>query len=189
MSQGPLRECCLIWPGASGLPYYCTPLVCVPSVIGGLATWHNNKNKNHKNTWISPCFNINIRHFKTTFMCWMSIAGVPSGHALPGYPITAHHVYAFPGFVMEGSAVWWYNKSKTRKPRVKAQTSVCLGEELGLGVSLPGQHLPQNPGQHLPQSGPSWWRGSTPLITSVLINNRLILRSDFPYSLRFWWRR
>ena len=24
-------------PGASGLPYYCTPLVCVPDVIGGLA--------------------------------------------------------------------------------------------------------------------------------------------------------
>jgi len=33
-------------PGASGLPSYCTPLVCVPAVIGGLAVWrHNNKQK------------------------------------------------------------------------------------------------------------------------------------------------
>ena len=31
---GPLRECRLIWSGASGLPYYCAPLVCVPGVIG-----------------------------------------------------------------------------------------------------------------------------------------------------------
>jgi len=33
-------------PGASGLPYYCTPLVCVPAVIGRLGMWrlHNNKN-------------------------------------------------------------------------------------------------------------------------------------------------
>jgi len=31
-------------PGASGLPCYCTPLVCVPDVNGGLAVWrHNNK--------------------------------------------------------------------------------------------------------------------------------------------------
>ena len=34
-------------PGASGLPYYCTPPVCVPDVIGGLAVWlHNKKNCN-----------------------------------------------------------------------------------------------------------------------------------------------
>jgi len=26
-------------PGASGLPYYCTPPVCVPDVIGALAVW------------------------------------------------------------------------------------------------------------------------------------------------------
>ena len=26
-------------PGASGLPYYCAPLVCVPNVQGGLAVW------------------------------------------------------------------------------------------------------------------------------------------------------
>ena len=25
--------------GASGLPYYCTPPVCVPNVIGGVVVW------------------------------------------------------------------------------------------------------------------------------------------------------
>jgi len=33
-------------PGASGLPYYCAPLVCVPAVLVGLAVWrHNTGNK------------------------------------------------------------------------------------------------------------------------------------------------
>ena len=32
--------------GASRLPYYCTPLLCVPDVIGGLTVWrHDNKKK------------------------------------------------------------------------------------------------------------------------------------------------
>jgi len=45
--QGPLRECHSIRPGASGLPYYCTPLVCIPAVtvIGLLAVWRHNKPK------------------------------------------------------------------------------------------------------------------------------------------------
>jgi len=41
--QGPLRECRSIRPGASGLPYYCTPLVCIPVVIGLRAMWRHNK--------------------------------------------------------------------------------------------------------------------------------------------------
>ena len=32
-------------PGASGLPYYSTPTVCVPAVIGALAVWWQNKTK------------------------------------------------------------------------------------------------------------------------------------------------
>jgi len=32
-------------PGASGLPHYCTPPVCVPDVLGALAVWRL-KNKN-----------------------------------------------------------------------------------------------------------------------------------------------
>jgi len=34
--QGTLQECRSIQSGASGLPYYCTPLVCVPAVLGAL---------------------------------------------------------------------------------------------------------------------------------------------------------
>jgi len=32
-------------PGGSGLPYYCTPPVCVPDVFGALAVWRLLKNK------------------------------------------------------------------------------------------------------------------------------------------------
>ena len=32
-------------PGASGLPYYCTPPVCIPDVIGTLAVWRQNTKK------------------------------------------------------------------------------------------------------------------------------------------------
>ena len=32
--RGPLQECRSIRSGASGLPYYCTPLVCISAVIG-----------------------------------------------------------------------------------------------------------------------------------------------------------
>ena len=41
--QGPLQECRLILSGFYGLPYYCTPLVGVPDVIGGLAVWWHSK--------------------------------------------------------------------------------------------------------------------------------------------------
>ena len=34
--RGPLRECRSIQPGGSGLPYYCTPPVCVPAVLDAL---------------------------------------------------------------------------------------------------------------------------------------------------------
>ena len=37
--RGPLRECRSIRPGGSGLPYYCTPPVCVPAVLGTLGVW------------------------------------------------------------------------------------------------------------------------------------------------------
>jgi len=38
-----LRECRSIRSGASGLPYYCAPLVCVSEVIELLAVWRHNK--------------------------------------------------------------------------------------------------------------------------------------------------
>jgi len=43
--QSPLRECRSIRSGASGLPYYCAPLVCVSAVMELLAVWWHNKPK------------------------------------------------------------------------------------------------------------------------------------------------
>jgi len=55
-SQGPLRECCSILPGAFGLPYQYIQLVCVSDALGGLAVWryNNNHKTKHEN-------NINCR--------------------------------------------------------------------------------------------------------------------------------
>jgi hypothetical protein len=36
---GPLQECRSIQPGASGLPYYSTPPLCIPPVLGALPVW------------------------------------------------------------------------------------------------------------------------------------------------------
>jgi len=51
--QGPLRECRSIRPGASGLPYYCAPLVCVPDLIGLLPVWRHNQPKTNLRTRMS----------------------------------------------------------------------------------------------------------------------------------------
>jgi len=45
-NKGPLRECRSIRSGASGLPYYCAPLVCVSDIMESLAVWRHNKPKN-----------------------------------------------------------------------------------------------------------------------------------------------
>jgi len=46
--RGPLRECHSILSGASGLPHYCAPLVCVSEVIELLAVWQHYKPKTKK---------------------------------------------------------------------------------------------------------------------------------------------
>ena len=43
--RGPLRECRSIRSGASRLPYYCTPLVCISVVIELRSVWQHNKPK------------------------------------------------------------------------------------------------------------------------------------------------
>jgi len=43
--RGPLRECHSIRSDASGLPYYCAPIVCVSEVIDLLVVWRYNKPK------------------------------------------------------------------------------------------------------------------------------------------------
>jgi len=72
---------------------------------GGGKHTHKTQNRTKYNTKIiiisqimtipKSTTNIQIHHFKTTFMCPRSIVGVPSDRALPGFPITAHHLCAF----------------------------------------------------------------------------------------------
>jgi len=50
LTFAPVRECCSIRSGASGQPYYCTPLLCVSDVIELLVVWQYNKPKSRKNT-------------------------------------------------------------------------------------------------------------------------------------------
>jgi len=79
--QSPSRECRSIRSGASGLPYYCAPLVCVSEVMELLAVWRHNKpkTKNQK-----PRVRVDYTHLpRCKHVTW--IAGVPSSQALPGY--------------------------------------------------------------------------------------------------------
>jgi len=51
--QSPSRECRSIRSGASGLPYYCAPLVCVSEVMELLAVWRHNKPKTKNQECVS----------------------------------------------------------------------------------------------------------------------------------------
>jgi len=57
--RGPLRECRSIRSGASGLTYYCAPLVCVSAVIDSLAVWRHNPLHTikfiHETDMLFPC--------------------------------------------------------------------------------------------------------------------------------------
>ena len=93
--------------GVRGPSYYCAPLVCVPAVIRVLAGWHpNQKLKGECSSSYGCVFQKGRKCFVLFFFCFFymrvrmpsssrSIAGVPSGRALPGFPITAHHLCAF----------------------------------------------------------------------------------------------
>jgi len=58
-------------PGASWLPHYCTPPVCVPDVIRGLAVWrHTNKKKKGPDGQISsqPVW----KRYVSFFLSWVA---------------------------------------------------------------------------------------------------------------------
>jgi len=80
--QSPLRECRSIRSGASGLPHYCAPLVCVSDVMELLAVWWHNKPKNKKQRRCG------------------SHGAVRFGQALLGFLITAHHLYVKIAFII-----------------------------------------------------------------------------------------
>ena len=89
--EGPLREYCSIWLGTSLLPYYCTPLVCVPDVIGLIAVWRNNKPKNQKKV-LFLYHDLNLqRHDTTPSVLMLLLSGLASclptvgvGRSTPG---------------------------------------------------------------------------------------------------------
>ena len=66
--RGPLQECRSIRSGASGLPYYCAPLVCVSNVTDSLAVWRHNKPRTkNRSQWkyripIRLPYNLNNTH-------------------------------------------------------------------------------------------------------------------------------
>jgi len=71
--QCPLRECCSIWSGASGLTYYCAPLVCVSDVMDSLDAWQYNKPKTKiilttQHTWLGWVFETQERKNERTHM-------------------------------------------------------------------------------------------------------------------------
>ena len=84
--QGPLRECRSL-RSASWLPYYCTPLVCIPAVIELLAVWRNNKPKT-LGIWRAPacpahCYEIALGfHYETrpASLCRVIFIPFPVSH-------------------------------------------------------------------------------------------------------------
>jgi len=65
LTFAPLRECCSIRSGASGQPYYCTPLLCVSDAIELLVVWRHNKPKSQKNAKVNK--KSITRSFQQTF--------------------------------------------------------------------------------------------------------------------------
>jgi len=138
--RAPLRECRSIWSGASGLPYYCAPLVCVSEVIEWLAVWRHNKPKT-KNLSVPkkdsllfrvcgvyPCCVFTHVCLVLSLFCFYmyvrmpsspgSIAEVPSSQALPGYLITALPSVCVPD-VIGALAVWIQNQ------KIKLRLDIC----------------------------------------------------------------
>jgi len=99
--RGPLRECRSIRSGASGLPYYCAPLVCVSAVIDSLTVWRHNKPKTKKNLWReAPPLNHGLTVPTSTLLRgmadsrWLCASCYPL-HA-PSRPDTFPHTYTTP---------------------------------------------------------------------------------------------
>ena len=66
--RGPLRECHSIRSGASGLPYYCAPLVRISVVIELLTVWRHNKPNSQKKT--GPVWRASIVNSKKKCRTW-----------------------------------------------------------------------------------------------------------------------
>jgi len=58
-------------PGASKLPYYCAPRVCVPAVLGGLAVCRHNKPKTKNQEWRNRTTPKKERKSHELVVCWI----------------------------------------------------------------------------------------------------------------------
>jgi len=132
--RGPLRECGSIRSGAIGLPYYCTPLVCISVVIELLAIWRHNKPKTPK----KKIWYLRMRMF-TLKQQW-SLRGplrecgsIRSGAiGLPYYCTPLVCISVLSGLL----DVWRHNKPKTKKPWRFTNSSLSLPHEPSLSVYL-----------------------------------------------------
>ena len=95
-----------------GFPQYCAS-ACVRLGCTRNASCVDTKSKNKKYnlSFLKPLPTYRYIHFKTTFMCPRSIAGVPSSQALPGYLITAHPSVWVP-CIIGALTVWIQNPKK-----------------------------------------------------------------------------
>jgi len=126
--QGPLREFRSIRPGASGLPYYCPPLVCVHDAVGVLAVWRQNTQKTN-------FLRKNPSNGLDSFLCPRRfIRYAPSAESSdwvgssppkkerkkvgPGFYGPQHYCSPFACVpdVLGGLAVWRHNKPKIERP-------------------------------------------------------------------------
>ena len=87
--RGPLRECGSIRSGAIGLPYYCTPLVCISAVNRLLAVWLHNKLKTKK-PWRFTNSSLSLPHEPSlsVYLLYESVSMYkqPCPYAYPPFP-------------------------------------------------------------------------------------------------------
>ena len=99
-------------PGASGLPYYCTPPVCGPDVIGALAVWRQiTKNNSHTNALLHTNTPLQNNIHASKVHCGSAYRFVPGASRSPYYCAPLVCVLNFLG----GLAVWRLFK-QTNKP-------------------------------------------------------------------------
>ena len=91
--RGPLRECRSIRSGASGLSYYCAPLVCISAVIDSLAVWRHNKTK-PKNQVVIGLLRVR-RHNKPKTKKSLGVGRAPPGGYGSGFWSSSRLYYPF----------------------------------------------------------------------------------------------
>ena len=99
-------------PGASGLPYYCTPPVCGPDVIGALAVWRQiTKNNSHTNALLHTNTPLQNNIHASKVHCGSAYRFVPGASRSPYYCAPLACVLNF----SRGLVVWWLYKQTNKQ--------------------------------------------------------------------------